>query len=537
MRAWRLLLPLLSVFGMPRLGAAQSLGLNQDHDLPVWMRSWSALGSRAELPRRLPSAGTATSAFHFGAPRVGAFWTAGNPAGLVQGTRDARTDFAAAWSRQTGDYRRPLDPGAARLLQGAVQGWKGFSPSFSLLGRVVFDQERLDPGTRSDFTEAFPSSPFVSTDTSGSGVRRTRARLEGAAGWKLGRWNAGVTTGYEARDQLSIISTVVRRVRSVTPGLVLGFSRTLGGIELGGFARVRRTAETVLLYTRTGSGRVYELTGYREVPLIDLSNSYYRRREQNSSSLGGTLGGGSGRTRWALYAEADRQTERLTRQQQNDPAVDRWDESGWSAGGALQRSLGACWLFTLHARTVRLAGDADLALDSTGSIFHASESALDTELELRKLSPGGGWSGALTVGIARESRSRRDSTIALATTVTSTTSSVALELGRSLGSRGFAAAGAALAYYGPTSSTPNVASRGPIYRYYFAPEYALYSSRARPSAVSFLFRYRVSKNANLWSSGRLERLSSAESPPFSPFVPGGSRTAGSFSAGITVLAP
>jgi hypothetical protein len=361
--------------------------------------------------------------------------------------------------------------------------------------------------------------------------------LEGAAGWKLGPWSVGATSGYEARDHLSIVSTVVRRVRSVTPGVVVGVSRHIGPVRLGGFARLRRKAETVLLYTRTGSGRVYELSGYREVPLIDLSTSYYKRLEQNSTSFGGTLGGSSERMRWTVYGEGDRQSERLTRQQQNDPAEDQWNESGWSAGGALQRSLGAHWLVTVHGRTVKLSGNGDLALDSAGSVFHAAESALDAQLELRKLAAGKGWTGTLTMGVDHEARTRRDAITALSTSVTSTTSTVGIELGRSLGSRVFAAAGAAVALYGPSSAIPNPVNRGPIYRSYFAPEYAVYSARAYPAALSVLFRYRLARQTELWAAGRFERLASSKTPLATDFLPPGSRTASSIIAGITVLSP
>jgi len=69
-----------------------------------------------------------------------------------------------------------------------------------MLGSVVLDQERLDLGSQSDETEPYPTSPFVTTDTSTSPVRRTRARLEGVAGWTLGNWGLGIAVGYDTRD-------------------------------------------------------------------------------------------------------------------------------------------------------------------------------------------------------------------------------------------------------------------------------------------------------------------------------------------------
>src|SRR5438128_10387084 len=80
-----------------RVGCAQSTGLDPEHDLPAWMREWSSLRAAADLPRQLPGAGTATSSLLFGPPRIGSFWTAGNPAGLVEGVRDSRSDFWASW--------------------------------------------------------------------------------------------------------------------------------------------------------------------------------------------------------------------------------------------------------------------------------------------------------------------------------------------------------------------------------------------------------------------------------------------------------
>jgi len=96
---------------------AQSSGLDPERDLPVWMRSWSPLVAAADLPRQLPGAGTSAMPSLFGPPRVGPFWTAGNPAGLVGDLSDSRSDFILTRSRQTGDYRRPLDPGATTLTQ------------------------------------------------------------------------------------------------------------------------------------------------------------------------------------------------------------------------------------------------------------------------------------------------------------------------------------------------------------------------------------------------------------------------------------
>lgn len=524
-----LLLPTLS--GM---ADAQSAGLDPDHELPHWMRGWSALRGAADLPRRLPGVGVATSSFQFDSPRLGSFWTAGNPGGLVDGIRDARSDFMFGWSRQRGDYRRPLDPGAARLLQGQAQAWKGFSPTVSMLGRVVFDQERLDPGTRADASAPYATSPFITIDTSGTGFRRTRAVLEGAAGWKLGGWGLGVTVGFDARDHTTILSGVVRRVRLATPGVVLGATRRMGAIEVGVLGRYRHKAEEIRVFQRSAATHVYQLAGYREVEAIATQPPYYRRREENSSAFGVSLAGQLGKTTWSLLAEKTRQREGLWRQQINDPARDRWNANGWEARAGLQRAVGSRGLLTVHAHITSLTGEGDLSTDSADVIFRAEESAWDVEAELRLLPAGSGWAGTATLGLAHESRDRRDvgGNSPIGASVGSTSPYLAVELGRSLGERFFLAVGGALSFYGPTSALPDPSNRGPLYQTYSAPELDLSSSRATPVAFSLMLKYRAAKSATLWLSGRTERLSSSESVPISAFTPSGSRTATSFSGGV-----
>jgi hypothetical protein len=518
----------------PVVAAAQSAGLDPDHDLPVWMRAWSALSAGADLPRRLPGAGTATSALFFGAPRVGTFWTAGNPAGLVADVRDSRSDFGAAYRRQSGEYRRPLDPGAAKLMQVSGQSWRGFSNSVSLLGRVSFDQERYDPGTRADMTDPFSSGPLVTTDTSGAPVRRTRAMLEGVAGWRSGRWSVGVSAGYEARENSSILATVTRRDLLNTPAAVLGVSRGIGGTAtLGVYGRFRHRSETIRLIPGSGATNVYDLQGYSEVTLIGvLINPYYRRREENARSFGFSLDGGS-RNRWTVYAQTNSLHDRQWRQQSDQPPKDAWDATGWTAGGAVQRPLGASWLATLHARAVSLSGEADLAQDTLGVFFTADESLLELEAELRRVPDTGGWLGVLTVGFDRQSRNRRDLAAKLETRISSGSPWVGVEVGHTVSGRLSLSVGGAIAAYGPTSALPDPALQGPVYQVYVAPEVDLFGRTAHPTAFSLLARYRTGGAGFLWLSSRTEHLSPSGAA-LSSFSPSASRSSTFVSMGVSV---
>lgn len=518
----------------PIFAAAQSAGLDPNRDLPVWMRAWSPLSVGADLPRRLPGAGMATSALFFGAPRVGAFWTAGNPAGLVADVRDSRSDFGAAYRRQSGGYRRPLDPGAVKLMQVSGQSWRGFSNSVSLLGRVSFDQERYDPGTRADMTEPFSSGPLVTTDTSGAPVRRTRAVLEGVAGWRSGRWSIGVSAGYEARENSSILATVSRRDLLNTPAAVLGIARGIGGtVTLGAYGRFRHRSETIRLIPGSGATNVYDLQGYSEVtPIGVLINPYYRRREENARSFGLSLDGGS-KHRWALYAQANSLHDRQWRRQSDQPPKDAWDVTGWTAGGAVQRPLATRWLATLHARAMSLSGKADLAQDTLGVFFIADESLLEVEAELRRIPEVGGWLGALTVGFDRQSRNRRDLAATLETRISSASPWVGLELGKTVSGRLSLAVGGAISAYTPTSALPDPSQRGSVYQAYVAPELDLYGRAAHPTAFSLLVQYRTTGAGFIWLSARTERLSPSGAA-LSTVSPSGSRSSIFVSLGVSV---
>lgn len=515
-------------------GQAQSWGLDPDRDLPVWLRSWSALRPAADLPGRLTGAGTSSSAFLFGPPRVGLFWSAGNPAALATDLADARTDFTFGWGRQQGDYRRPLDPTASRLIQLQALSWKPVSDRFSVLGRVLFDQDRYEPGTRSDRSEPFGSSPFVTTDTSATPVRRTRVLLEGVVSRRLGAWNLGATLGYAARDHNTILSGVLRRTRLVTPGIVGGASRRIGSVDLGLHARYRYQSETIRVIEISEEARVYELIGYREPVALNLQPDYYRRREEDGFTWGVSAAASLGQARITLFAERNTTGERLWVQETNDPVQDRWDADGMVAGAALRWPLSENWLLSIQSRYVSLDGEADVGSDSAGVIFAAEESSLDADAELRLNPGGGGWVGALTLGVAARDRRRTDLALALPTEVKSTTPRVQLEVGRQMGERLFLSLGGSFAHYGANSLIPDPATRGPLYRYYYAPEFGLYATDAGAVAGVLLTRYRVARTASLWLNLRTERLTPSSGATPVPLAPSGSRTATSLVVGATL---
>jgi hypothetical protein len=483
----------------------------------------------------MPGAGYSTSAFVDGDPRLGHFWTAGNPAGLVTELPPTRTDFRAEWSRQRGDYRRPLDPAARILLRASGRAWKALTPSFALLGRVAADRERLDPGTHADDTEAFASSPFITTDTSGAAVRRVRTRLEGAASWKLADWALGVSLGYEARENTSIESPVVRRVLSEMPGLVLGATRPLGGLRAGLFGRFRHRAETIRVIELAGDARVHELLGWTEPPSIDVLGAYHRRREESVFAGGASLAGSVGAYSFTAFAELDRLRERLWDQENNDPDRDRWDANGWSAGAALQGRVGTGWLVTLNANVASVSGDALPQRDSVIA-FAADERSAGLRVDLRRSPEASGWAAAISADVRVEWRDRRDLRLNLATNVRSFTPSLRVEIGRQVNEKLFVSGGGDVSAYGPTSRIPDPAVLGPRFDAYHAADFALQASRATSLASVGHVRYRVGKGASLWLSARVERSSPSGNVTV-VLRPEGSRAAVSVSGGVTTGLP
>ncbi len=528
----RAALAALAVALAPSLGAAQGVALVPERDLPAWLTQWSVLAPRADLPRRLPGVSTsAVPATLFGRTPIGLFWTAGNPAGLARGVDSSRTDFIAAMARTRGDFRRPLDPGGSDLTQIAASSWRQIDPKLTVLGRVVLDQERFDPGTRADETEPYPTSPFVTTDSGTTPSRRTRARLEGVAGWALGPWSLGADLGYEARDHQTIEAGFVRRSRQAMPGLAIGAARQVGGIRFGLAGRYRHRAETVLLAERAAEGQVVALEGYRDVRPLSVQQSYYRLIEEDVPSM--TLGaeGTLGRGRWVLFGEVAGLRERRTRQEQDNPAYDRWNADSWTAGWAYQRPLGRRWILTADGRYTQLTGHGDLALDSAATVFTANERVAAARIELRLLPDAHGWTALMALTGRYERRVRNDSIALVGSRFTISAPGVAVEIGRAVGRRVTLIGTVAVTGSVATSAIPAPLSRGAVYRQLIAPELDLLARNATPIAFGGVVRWRAPSGTALWLSGRVERVTPRGTSP-SGFGPGGNRSAGEVMFGV-----
>jgi len=499
---------------------------------PAWLETWSPLQPRADLPRRLPAVGFMPGSLVL-PPRVGLFWTAGNPAALRDELADSRTEFAIAWDRQQGAWHRPLDPPQTSLRQASGMGWKPLDPNLALLGRVLLDQQGFQPGSRADMVEPYSSSPFVTLDTSTTPTRRTTVRLEGVAGLHLSGWGLGLALGYEARDHQTIEAPLVRRTRQVVPAAAIGLTRHLGPLRLGPYARWRRRAETIFLIERAGDGVAIQLEGLREVRPLDIVSYYYRRVEEDAPSAGWSVAGPLAGGNWALYAERASLRQRLTSQEVNHPAQDTWTAAAWSAGGAYEHPAGQRSLVTLQTRYTALHGDGDLALDSNGVIFQATEREWTSSAELRLLPDTRGWALMAGIQVRWETRLRDALTVPIAARITALTNSVVVEAGRALSGTLLASGTAGYAYYSSSAAFPAPTALGQIYRTYILPEYDLASRPAQAWLAAINLRWAANARTWLWTEVSAEQVAPARPGPTS-FGPEGSRRTLLAAAGVTI---
>jgi hypothetical protein len=529
----------LATAATAQVGTAQSLGLAQGRDLPAWMTAWSPVDSHADLPRLLPSAGDALPLLLLPTPKVGLFWLAGNPGALPAEVGEEYSSFMAARSAQSGGYRRALDPGGADLTQVSALSWKPVGRRAGAIGRIVVDQELLDPGTYADQAQPYASNPFVVTDTAQSPMRRIRARLEGAAGARVGSWGLGASLGYETRDNYTREATFLRFDRQVTPAVALGITRALGdsGLTLGVHGRWAGGAETLdLLQYGDLPGRVYQLTGYEDVPARDVQ-SYHRRMESDEVSGGGGASGSLAGARWVVFGEAARYRQGLWGQQFTDrPGKDRWEAHVWSVGAAAQRALRSQWLVTVQGRYTALNGHGYLLTDSSEVIFRAREHSLIGSAEVRLLPTADGWTGAAVFSVVNDRRERTDTVAGISTDLQTLTPGIAVEAGRMVLKRLFVSAGLAYASYLVRGAIPEPLARGPAYQTMIAPEIEVEATPAAVTALSLSLRWQVRNGTALWLSARSESLAPTTSglQRASGLRPDGSRTAQYVAFGISL---
>ena len=155
-------------------------------ELPAWLTNWSPLSRIADLPRRLPAGARFPGLFSSPAPRVGEFWTAGNPGALGRELDDRRADFRLAVQSTSGDYARPLDPGAVGRGAVSTTGWTRVGERGAAIGAVVFNRTSLRDSIFADVLLPYGSNPLIVADTIGDPLATRPSASRGRWGGNSG---------------------------------------------------------------------------------------------------------------------------------------------------------------------------------------------------------------------------------------------------------------------------------------------------------------------------------------------------------------
>lgn len=516
--------------------SADAVGERPD-PAPAWLSRWRPLETIGDLTRTLPAIEHGfPDALTRPEPRVGLLWTVGNPAALALEVDEARVDFGLAYADDSGDYRRPLDPGSRQGVRFSGLGWRTVG-SGAVIGRVGVERTSIGEGAFSDILVPYAGSPFVVLDTLGDALDRTLARIEGAGGWSLGEVAVGVGLGYESQDTRTQRTNVPRTNETATPGATLGVVWSgAGDVRVGAHARWQQTAEDLVAFAIGAASRFYAPNGYVEPVAFDLNSAVFQRRYERTGWAAGlsVAGGLFGEGDWVVYGQRETLSEERFSPRTNDPLTDTWDADGWTIGGAVGLS-GSALSAMLDGRFTTLDGEGfrgDIELVS----FTSAERRMSLEGDLR-WRPTDAWTLAARVGLKHEERERSDLIEQVGTDISAWSPSAALEAARRLSGRLSISVGASGAGYSPSASTPDPEPVGPAYGKWIAPAPGLHATAAAGWAVRGTLHLRVGSASAVWLRGQYRTASPDASGPLLPDSPSGERSGWLTMLGATLTPP
>jgi hypothetical protein len=500
------------------------------------MAAWSPFAPIADAPRRLLTPASLPSLLGLPAPAVGLLWTAGNPAGLAFDVAQPWARLGGSAGRESGDFRRPMDPDRVSSLGVSGVGWEPLGRG-AVAGRVIAEQTTIGVMPYSDVTAPYGSDPLVLADTSQPRLRRVRARLEGAFGWRFGAWGVGLSSGIDVDDHRTDHARFPRLGRAAARAASAGVARDLpfAPVRIAGYARWIGGSETVTLWPQPGTGTAYLLSGYNEPDPIIVAQlpGLFRRIDHDARAFGLAAASTAGATGWTLFATKTARTDGHFSVQKDNPPTDRWRASGWTMGGAVQRAVYRnLVLITAEALYERLSGNATRA-DLTGFIFHADESTFAARAEARYWPENSPWVFAVALALAREHRFRHDFIDALETDITQWTPTFGVEAARAF-PQATVSAGFAVTRYAVAAAIPDSAGTGPIYRSLVAPEISLYAAPAITVTGTFSVQRQVTRSSSLILETRYTSMSAEGTVAGLSFAPGGRRAAWSVSGGVVL---
>ena len=529
----------LAVGVAPLAGQTVADGMADDQ-LDRWMIAWSPFAPIANHLNAGPAADRFSDPLVTPPPRVGLFWTGGIAAGLPFERPDGRAALQALVGRSTGPYRRALDPGDATVVQASALSWEPIDTRGGVAGRFVADDERLTSAPYAASLLPYGSDPLVVTDTTAPPMRRVRARLEGAFGWRFGGWGLGAAAGLEVHDQRVGEARFLRSNRWAEPVIGVSVSRTLpvAGLRIGAYGRWADGRETIQLTPFTDPGLIYLLDGYNEPDPREISlaqaEGVFRRIERTARAFGGGIAGRMVGSDWAVRVERGTRHDRHSSERKADPASDTWDATGWLVDGAAQRPLGPHLTATVNLRYSTLDGDERRAELASVITLQGRERFLDLSAELRYRPAGSSWVVVGRYALAHMRLIREDFVATVGTDLVEWTTTAAVSAAHRFGHTSLGI-GFAMAWYGAEGSIPNPDSLGPVYRQFVAPGLGLEASRALPVTGTLSVRRDFNRRTAVILVAGYETVGPRSTS--APFAPAGHRATWTASATVVLSAP
>lgn len=486
-----------------------------------WLWSWSPLHGIQGIGPPAPGLPPLPRTLDFAAPRVGLFWTAGNPAALPDEIDSTYTLVAAHTSSTSGSYRRPLDAPSSSGSGVDLAAWgrvaNGERYRSAGIGRASLSRDREDRGALSPSLAPYGSSPFVTSDTNAPGLLRPRVTLEGAEGLALGRWRIGSSAGYDALENSSSHSAAAQVGRQSATAITLGASRRLGeALHAGVLAKHVLGSETITLVPNPATIRTYTLDGYLSPQsAVSAQLPIYRRTDRTASAFGAGLAGATQGVTWVLHAQGDVSDEEQVSDISAAPPTDDWHTSGFSAGAAAQLAR--------DGMLVVFSADGNAQHGATGTVssrdapFRSRASVISTAVEARYHPTASPWLAAATLSLLRHHYNATDEAAQATTSISAWQPAAGLELDRVLGARWRIGAAYGIAQYTPYATIPDPQGRGPAYLRLVAPaiEIASATARSQQEALTFARRsVRATLVLRLWRAS-----TTAVAGPESSLVP------------------
>lgn len=470
---------------------------------PGWLSAWSPLRPIGSLLVERPGADPLlTGLLVEPAPRMGGFWTAGNPGALAGQVEGSRTTFRSGVGEYSGGYRRPLDPGVQthRRLQG--RSWGQLGEDGAGIGHVAVLRNRFSDAHAS-VPVPYRTSPLAVGDSLGHAMNRTVARVEGAGGWRIGEeFGVGVALGFVGQEARTVASPVPRSVRVAAPGLSAGVTwrPAAAAPRLGAFGRWRRTVRDVQAFAQTASNKVLEFVGYDEPPTVGLTpaggGAYSRRLVRHGRSAGVSLSGRDLDLRWVAFGEREAVRDERFQDLTGESVREVWEADGWSGGVGLGASLGPEVRAHLVGRYRTVSGDLDRPQFEEAT-YRADVRRWEWTGDLRLDRPP--WRASLRLLIQRDARTRRDEVVGVESRIVGWETGVGLEISRRVVGALRAALGGGLTSYVPTEARIPAPSRmGELYREWIAPEMALYATPATVRSASLTVSLDIDPASRVW---------------------------------------